>query len=297
MSVVAGRLSVVVVPMMGGAHLDRLLQALHERSGMPASGEVLVVAAQAPNLRSPAARFIEAKGGTSIPARRALGAEAASGDVIAFIEDTVEPVANWAAATLDVHARSPEAQAVGGTLSLSPGLSAKQAALAVLDYGRFLRSGPVSETSQFLTGNTMSWKRSSLERLGVFQTHSLREADLVSQLRHVPGAVRCESATGAVCVAADPKGTSVSSRFQHGRLYAGNRYPSHQRWARVSHALSAPLLSAVLLGRAATSLKRSGNLAQHRSALPHIAYMSSAWALGESVGYLLGQGEAERHWT
>jgi alkylation response protein AidB-like acyl-CoA dehydrogenase len=80
-------------------------------------------------------------------------------------------------------------------------------------------------------------------------------------------------------------------------LYAGNRYAAHERWARVSHALSAPLLSAVLLGRAAKSLQSSGNLAQHRSALPHIAYMSSAWALGESVGYLLGQGQAERHWT
>lgn len=297
MSPAPGRLSVVVVPMMGGAYLDRLLETLRQHAGMPVNTEVLVVAARSPSLRGAAERFVEAPVGTSIPARRALGAEAAAGDVVAFLEDTVEPVANWAAATLDVHARAPEAQAVGGTLSLSPTLSAKQAALAVLDYGRFLRGGHVSETAQFLPGNAMSWKRSSLDQLGVFRTRSLREAELASQLRQQPGAIRCESVAGAVCVAADPKGTTLSSRFQHGRLYAGNRYPAHERWARVSHALSAPLLSAVLLGRAARSLKSSGNLAQHRSALPHIAYLSSAWALGESVGYLLGQGEAERHWT
>jgi hypothetical protein len=77
-------------------------------------------------------------------------------------------------------------------------------------------------------------------------------------------------------------------------LYAGSRFRAPRHVERVARAATTPLLAVMLVVRAARALEASGS--RWVPCLPHLAWMSAAWSLGESVGYLLGPGRAEEAW-
>jgi hypothetical protein len=139
----------------------------------------------------------------------------------------------------------------------------------------------------------MTFKRRALERAGVLEARGFREAEVVGTLGG-SGSVRLESCIGGACVGVDPRGATLSSRFNHGRLYAGSRFRAPRRAERLARAASSPLLALTLVVRAARALDTAGS--PWVPCLPHLAWMSAAWSLGESVGYLLGPGRAEESW-
>lgn len=285
-------LSIVIVPLVGGGALRGLLQSFEREPGLPPGSEVLVVTREevpAPTF----ATFLEPPAGATVPVRRALGLKAARGSVVALLEDTVLPARGWAAAVVERHRRFDAALAIGGTLGVARGLSGPALALAALEYGPFLREGNVSEHGVRVPGNNMSFKRRFLTSLGLSESEGFREAEAVGRIQH--GGIRTESDMGATLTGIDPTGATIRSRFNHGRLYAGHRFGGPRRVERVARALGSPLLAALMVGRGVRAL-RMGAPAGLRKALPHLVWMSSAWSLGESVGYVLGPGNAEEHW-
>jgi hypothetical protein len=269
------RLSVVVVPLAAGEALRRLRAALASPGMLPAGAEVLVV-----------------DSGDTVPGRRALGVRRSCGELVALLEDTVLPDPGWGHALVELHAAHPDAAAIGGTLRLGPALTPAATALALLDYGRFLRPGEVSARADALPGCNLSFKRAALERAGALAAPGLFEAELVPRL---PGGARLESALAATLVAADPRGARLASRFQHGRLYAGRRYLRAQWLRRLLHALLAPLLPALFAARALAAARRAGAALPPSLWVP-LAAFSLAGSAGELVGYLRGPGRAEESW-
>jgi hypothetical protein len=284
-------LSVVVVPLLGHRSVSELLSELQRLSSLPPGSEVIVVSEDESPVEG--GRLLVAPRGSTVPERRAIGLKAARGEVIALIEDTVRPKTGWAASLVECHRRFHDAAGIGGTLTLAEGLGTAAIALAALDYGPFLRRGVVSESSPRIPGNNMSFKRSALERASAFEERGFREAEVVGSFGG-EGSVRIESEVAAACVGVDPAGASLRSRFNHGRLYAGSRFRGPRRAERLVRAATTPLLAATLVVRAARALDASGS--RWVPCLPHLAWMSAAWSLGESVGYLLGPGRAEEAW-
>jgi hypothetical protein len=287
-------LSVIVVPLVRGDLLTHLLRFLLDRANLPADAEILVVDVAPAEVEDPRVQLLTSPPGTSVPQRRALGASRANGAVVAFVEDTVIPDAGWGHAILVLHRRHPEAASIGGTTRIGPGVSPRGIALLLLDYGRFLLPGALSEAVSALPGNNLSFKCAALEVAGVIAGGSLREAELLSRLGK-RGAVRLESAMAVTCVAADPLGLRAASRFQHGRLYAGLRLPPGRKLERYGRALLAPLLPMVLASRGLRAFWRL-QVPRPARVLRHVAWMSAAWSLGEAAGYLLGPGDAESLW-
>jgi hypothetical protein len=296
MSSAGGRLSVVVVPLIGGNALQSLLETLLDPANVPEDAEILVVhgsSGAVPDLR---VRELAPPSKASVPQRRALGAARASGAVIALLEDTVVPLAGWGHAALALHLSHPESGSIGGTLRLGPHLSPRSVALLLLEFGDFLASDEVSETATTLPGSNLSFKRDVLERAGVLASGSLREAEVFARLAAERRPVRLESAMAATCIAADPRGLSAFSRFQHGRLYAGRRLGRERRLERYGRALTAVALPVVLAVRALRALRRAAASSPVR-VMWHVSWMSVAWSLGELTGYLRGPGDSESHWT
>lgn len=292
MSETVERVSVVVVPLVGGDRLLELVDTLSNSGTLPQGSEILVVS-PTPPVGGGAVRHVPSPVGASVPERRALGAAAATGDAVAFFEDTALPNAHWGHSVLELYARHPEAIAIGGTLRLHPDLKSRSAALAALEYGAWLRPGPVSERVAALPGNNLCIRRGCLER--ALCGRGLREAELIPELSRTRGAVRLESALWATCIDVDPQGARSCSRFQHGRLYAGRRFETSNRARRVWYAALAPALPPLMLARCVASLKRSG-VSQPLPVLAHALWMSLCWSAGEALGYLAGPGDAERDW-
>ena len=283
-------LSIVVVALRGGDATSRLLDALTKTAS---SCEILVAAAYE-DVPRPGVQWIAPPEDASVPARRSFGAGRSSGEIVAFLEDTVAPDPRWGDAVRTLYASHPNAEAIGGTMRLdTSALSPAALALALLDAGRFVRDAATSEVASALPGCNLSFRRDALERLGALSGAPLREAEAIPALASRPGAVRLESDMSATFVAADETGLTAASRFQHGRLYAGQRGASlAERWGR---ALLAPLLPFVLVYRCWQVAARA-SVRPLAPVLAHAFRMAGAWSLGEAVGYLLGPGEAERHW-
>ena len=294
-------LSVVVVALRGGDATRQLLETLTQ-SDEPC--EILVPAAPPGDFATaiPGVRWIEAAPDASVPARRSLGAARTSGDVVAFLEDTVAPQrdgairvdrVDWVAAVRTLHAAHPSASAIGGTLQLDPELPPGAVALALLDAGRFVKRAPTSEPASALPGCNLSFKRDALARLGTLAGEPLREAEAIPHLLAASTDVRLESDMCVRLMGGDAVGQRLGSRFHHGRLYGGRRGGSQAQ--RLVRTLLAPLLPLVLLWRCDRIARREA-VPRRGSVLWRAAPMAIAWSLGEAFGTLLGPGDAERHW-
>ncbi len=282
-------LSVVVVPILGGARLEQLLATLESPGCLPRGAEVLAVGPIRPGGRE--VKWVETRDDTPVPVRRSMAARRTKGEVVAFVEDTVHLQTGWGHAVVQLHEAHPAA-AIGGSLRISRELPPRSAALALLDYGRFLRNVETSEEVDALPGNVLSFKRAALEGHG----DSIREAELIPALARAGRRARLESSMGATCIDADPRGGRLANRFHHGRLYAGMRFSSGALAQRALRAATSPLLAIVLAVRAAAGARAEG-VPRTPATLAHTFLMSAAWSMGEAVGYLFGAGGSERHWT
>ena len=282
-------LSVVVVPIVGGPRLQELLQVLEAPRGLPPGTELLVVGSYPSDGRD--TQSIEVGCDMPVPKRRGLGASRATGDIVAFVEDTVRLVPGWGEAVIRLHQAHPEVAAIGGSLRISGDLASGAMALALSDYGRFLRLAPTSEEVDALPGNVLSFKRADLAGCG----DSIREAELIPALAQSGRGARLESAMGASCIDANPRATQLANRFHHGRLYAGNRFERSALGERLMRAAISPLV-AIRLTLRAIGYARAAGLPRTSATLWHTLLLSAAWSSGEMLGCLFGAGQSERHW-
>lgn len=296
------RLSVVVTVVDGGVALERCLAALSGQRNAP-SLEVIVpvddtLAAEAALAsRYPAVRFLPL--GT-VPTvrprdsvvgqhelfdrRRAVGLAAATGELVAIIEDRGTPEPDWAAEFDRLHAELPHA-VLGG--AVVPGRSGALArAVFNCDFARYtppFTDGP----REFLTDVNVCYKRTALE-----QTRDLWQGGYHETVVH--DSIR--RAGGTLWLAAAPRvreerdglslGRLMKERFGWGRQYAATVARESSLATRLVRVARAPLVPLVMTWRILRGAARRGELGSTIVLVPLVLLLLGSWSAGEAAGMI-----------
>ena len=297
-------LSVVVTVVEGGDAVRRMLIALCQQH-RPPTVEILVpvddsvrdLLALAPAF--PTVRFLDlghvstARPITSADGqhelydrRRAAALAAATGEIIAILEDRGLPRPDWARTVVQLHAE-PWA-VIGGAIEAAPfGLIAW--ALYVCDFSRYalpFAAGPAAWVSDV----NVSYKRHALEATRAVWVERFHEPavhwELLRQgevLFLTPELVVDHLRTSSSLLG------SLVERFHWGQLFGYIRATELGIGKRLLLALAWPLVPPVLLGRHARVHARRGEIGRFVVATPVILGFLTAWALGEAIGTLTGR--------
>lgn len=274
-------LSVVVVPVAGGAHTQRCLETLRRES----PDELLVVPGAAGSHATPEAELVACDTGF-VPMRRLAGARAARCEWVAFVEDTTLVARGWGAAARSM-GEEENAGVLSGPVHLDRQLAPRQLALGIVEYARYARPG---QPGAGVPGNAFIVRRSLLERpefrCGIFEDRLPGELKAAA-LAHLVG-----DGLSVVWAGGDARNARLGSRAAHGRLFAARRMrqcPPARRWLL---RLACPALVAWLPLQGLACTMRSG----YWRAWAWVVAMQLYWALGEIGGYWAGAGNAGRVW-
>ncbi|MEO8523283.1 MAG: hypothetical protein ABI460_01055 [Caldimonas sp.] len=291
------RLTFVVIPLIGGAALERCIAALR---GTPAP--IMVVgrlgAGLEQSLRSRGLTTIESD--APVPRRRAIGAAAADTEWISFCEDSCVIGPTWYP-SFETLLPLRESDAWSGPIEIDADLPPRCAALAALEYGEFgagrwtrLATAPGSawRPVRRLAGLNLLYRAAALPTPappeGLIETEVNERASAQGRpLAMHPGLAVTYSG-------ADLSGASLASRHAHGRIYGGGlraRLPALSRALAVVKCAALPL---VLTARGFAGLpsKHRGNIVT----LAWLAGFAIAWSVGEATGLLLGRGTSIEAW-
>jgi hypothetical protein len=292
-------LSVVVASVSGWPALAGCLGSLARQRGRERV-EVIVVegsgdgAALSCRERYPWARVLAVAPTRPIPALRALGIREARAPLVATTEAHCRLDQGWCEAILEAHARAPGAAAIGGAVDNGSVERLVDWAAYLSEYAPFMRPfapGP----EQDLPGPNVSYKRQPL--LGA--CGDLLEGD--GAWEHV---LHARLAARGLGLYRDPAIVAyhcrrfglaefLAQRYRFGRAYAAARVAAAPGVVRAFRAATAPLLPPLLLWRTVRRVLARGRCRRELSrALPLLALCQAAWAVGELLGYAVGDGGA-----
>lgn len=279
---------------------ERVLRALAAQS-VAASLEVVVVdvgTAELPALESPPGpRLVYLRApGLVWSAGRARAVREASTPIVAFIEDHCFPAPDWAERLLEAH-EGPWA-AVGYAFTNANPESYWSRACLMTDYGSWqhpARHGPCRR----LPGQNLSYKRELLLRLGDRLEGLLTpDFNLLEELKRAGHALFVESRARAAHQNFSAPAALLSAHRAYTRLFAARRAAlgGWSRSRRIFYGLAvlpgAPLVNTL---RTALDLRRRWPLPLAFVASLPVLLATRCWAaLGESCGYLFGEGGAEQ---
>jgi hypothetical protein len=217
--------------------------------------------------------------------RRAKGLRAASGRLLAIVEDRGRPRADWAKAMVDVHAQSSYG-AVGGVVEHA-GAGPLRWAVFFCDFGRF--QPPVFEDSpEYITDTNICYSREALESVADLWSERYQEPTVNWALRrhglklHLSDRPVTMQKRDVITF-----GSVLRERVHWARLFGQIRGREASSSRCMAWAATTPLLPLVLSVRhLRRELKRGRNLREFVIAGPLVVPLLCAWALGECVGYL-----------
>lgn len=296
------KLSIVTTIVQGGDTLRGFLQALADQQGGPPlevivpydasiGDEIEALKAQFPEavyvdlgVVTPAKPITSGAGQHELyDRRRAKGLAAATGDVIAILEDRAPPRLDWAATVARLHER-PE-RVIGGAIDPQPA-GLLNWSFYVCDFGKYGRpfeSGPV----QWVSDVNVTYKREALEATRHLWKERFREPIVHWALLEQGEALYLSS---ELVVEYGRPGLTLATllpeRFDWGRLFGHIRAMHMSAPKRFLMSLAGPLIPFRLVLRHTLSQAKKGNLARALSAAPLILVMSTAWTAGEVWGYV-----------
>jgi len=290
---------VIVGSVNGGPSIFRLLEALARQIGDVAF-EVVIAdrcsdgTAERIAKEWPEAILIRAARDTPLPELRTLALERSEGQIVFVTEDHTVPPVNW----IDRLATAlgnlpPEVAAVGGPVDNAECHSTIDWAVFLCEYHGFLPNRPAGEVDE-VPGMNVAYRREALVRSRRDDlSRGFWESTVHPRLR---AEGRCFQMLSDAVIDHRKSfsfGYAMRQRFQYSRHYAASRFRRAQWLRRGVYALLAFALPPALLLRISTSVwpRRSYRRAFVR-ALPAIAALTLAWALGEVTGYLLGPGDS-----
>ncbi|MBP9897976.1 MAG: hypothetical protein KBF28_06370 [Gemmatimonadales bacterium] len=297
-------LSVVVTVVEGGDAVRRILAALCQQQHAPAMEILLPIDDSVRELLAlgpafPAVRFLDLGPVTTAhpitsadgqhelyDRRRAAALAAATGDIVAILEDRGVPRPDWARTVVRLHAL-PWA-VIGGAIEPAPsGLIAW--ALCACDFSRYalpFTAGPV----EWVSDVNVSYKRRALDATRALWIDRFHEPavhwELLRQgevLYLSPEMVIDHHRTSGSFLG------SLAERFYWGRLFGYIRAGQLGIGKRLVLGSSWPLVPLVLWGRQARVYARRGELGRFVVASPVMLGFLIAWALGEAIGTLTGR--------
>jgi hypothetical protein len=295
-------LSVVVTIVDGGPALERCLAALAAQDAVPSLDVIVPWDDTLPDMgafgsRFPTFRFLPlgAVATTQPPLsaagqhelfdrRRAAGLGAATGDLVAMLEDRGVPRAGWASALIDLHARLP-AGVIGGAVE-----NAREGALNwavyICDFGRFGLPF-AAHASEWLSDINVAYKREVIAGVADLWRDRFRETTVHWALRR-SGQVLYLTPEAVVDQMRDDLRIwpLLCERVAWGRLFAHTRADEQTRAMRLAFAAATPLLPGLLFVRHAVQQHRLGRTTRFMTAAPVVLLLLCAWSLGEAIGYI-----------
>jgi len=288
-------LSVVVPSVNGLEDLAGCLESLVAESRREAI-EILVPDRCGDTVRSvvarqfPQVRILAAAPRTTIPDLRAMAFDAARADTVAVIEDHVLVPPGWA--TLIIEARRQGADVVGGTLYNAAAERMVDWAAYLCEYSHMLADRPPGPAT-WLTGNNVAYRRTLLERYRPAVAAGRWEDYLHDRMREDGIVLIYRPDIRVAHKKHYTVGEYLDQRFLYSRAHAGARVAGRPFWRRMTMALGAGALPAVLLARIAGRVWRAQSCrAEFVRALPLLVLFVSSWALGEATGFVAGPGDA-----
>ncbi len=307
-------LSIVVVSLVGG---DALINHLESLTDVP--GECLVLVDGTKNnimnmqKQFPSMHFIE-RNNMTVPMARKHGVELSTGGIVALLEDTSLPTSGWYDA-ISAAFSGAEVLAVGGPVVLSPKLGGRFLALGCGEYGRFHpdrytqlvdglsdeqvdneahKNGMLPVTR--LSGNNLAYRSDQLLKYLAGSEQGLIEGQ-INELLKADGYKLYMHPTMSVTYAMmDKHGARLNTRFNHGRLYAGNQIACKGMSRRIICFMKSMILPVVLTVRGWSSMTSAVESVSWPKVMVWIFLMETAWSIGEAVGYLKGAGRSLEAW-
>lgn len=277
----SNELTVVLIPLVGGDALTRL-----ERSVVALGVKYIVVDRFGGCIDDVGHVLKTGAGRQAVPVRRRLGAEAANTPFVAFLEDTVIPVETWLDDLRSAFARADVA-AVGGPVMIAERLPARHRALGLTEYGKYhARFGGSDGSVVTLPGANFAFRTAPLLAAMSKSLDALIDNEVFDRL--ISQGYRLVFAPSMAVEYAEPhgEGSRLSTRFNHGRLYASRACRRRGIAFRAIVVLKSFALPFVLTAR---HLRQAPTVLRTDFAVKAwVLAFNLCWSAGELVGAAAG---------
>ncbi|MEZ5895317.1 MAG: hypothetical protein R3C40_10635 [Parvularculaceae bacterium] len=298
----APELTVIVTVVDGGEVLMRSLDALATQKNPPAMRVIVPYDATIPEIAGMAVRYPQFEfpdlgalcDGAPKDAfeqhvvfdkRRSGGLAAATGPLVALVEDRGWAQPDWARKMVEAHAKYPDG-AIGGAIDCAAA-TALNWAIFFADYGRY--QAPFdSARPDYASDTNICYKRAAVEATRSLWATQYREAEVNWAVRDRAGGLRLDDGPKTVQQRLPARlGKVMHERLHWGRMYGLVRAEGVPFAGRLKWLLAAPILPLFLYVR---HLRRQLRLGRHVGwfvrATPAMFFILFFWALGEFAGYL-----------
>lgn len=228
--------------------------------------------------------------GLNMPRLKAVGAAAALGRSIAFLEPKAVPVSGWLGAALAALDGRPGA-ALSGPVTAGSGSAADRAA-QIFEYAAFRPDAIARGATYDLSGNNMILPADALRQHcgDILAAEGLNKPFCQQRLLAngielllIPGlTVRMQTRYRL--------GALLASRYRYARCFGGTRAALATPAQRRRYRLGAPAVPAILLSRHMRAALRNGW--PGLGTIGALAALCLTWSAGEAVGSWAGPGRA-----
>ena len=229
----------------------------------------------------------------SLPEMRTIAFEASHGAIVAVTEDHCVPAPGWLRIVHDTFRDGePSTVALGGSVINGVTDTGFDWATFLCEYSFF--SPPVAEgPTPVLPGMNIAYRRDALESVPrSVLTSGFWETTLHSKLVEAGGVLRSLNALEMYHCKRFSISLFFRQRFIYSQYYAGLRFGSAGAVKRLMAALASLALPPILLWRMQRSARSKGLSREFVAALPALSMLVVVWALGESIGALVGPRNA-----
>jgi hypothetical protein len=290
-----GRVAVIVASIDAGATVRASLAWFAEE--VDGRGEVVLVDASRDATAEeiargvPGVRVIRRPSGALAPELWRVGLDATDAPLVAFSTAAMVPTHGWLDAML-ARLDATGAAAVGGPIEPAERLAPTDRAVYLLRYVNYLLPLPAAAVAE-PPGDNAVYRRDRLRGLEPVIDSGFWEVEVHRRLRDRGERLAMADGAAVTFHGGSRLGPTLRQRFRHARHYGAARGSRQTTPARLARAAAAPLVPTVLMWRAAATLRARGRPCRPWfSALPGLAILLAAWALGEAYGTLTGPGPA-----
>jgi hypothetical protein len=217
--------------------------------------------------------------------RKAFGLNLARGEILALLDGSVAPDADWCDRVVEAHHLTHGI--IGGCVEYA-GQSVLEWAVYLQDFGRYQRPLPEGP-ALYLTNMNISYKRHAL--FAVHEVWRERYSEAVVQAALVrKGVTLWQRPHIIVRQHRGPRsfrGTLVE-RYRWGRRSGSVRTGKLPLSGRLFYLASCPVLPLVRIAQVAKKLLGTGQRGGFLVALPCLLFFTTAWCAGEFMGHLTG---------
>ncbi len=289
----AADVAVILIVRDPGDTPDAVLAALADQPEA-ARFEVIVVDGRpdVPQKLPPVGVLIRAPG-LNMPQLKARGIAATTATALAFLEPKAVPAPGWAAALIRARQAAPQA-VIGGAVRHAGGCSAADQAAFIFEYSDFSAAQLDSGRTRDLPGNNMVLPRQALlAHCGdILAREGLNKPFCQARLLAAGVPLLLAADMAVAMTTSHQLAGLLSSRMRYARCFGGTRVALAAPGLRWRYRLGAPAVPVLVLVRRMSAVSRAETGPRRTFALPALALLCLAWAVGEIAGYWRGPGRS-----